>query len=239
MGNPLARTSRAFGPATRKTVRPSLCSATEARPEKTAASRVSNSPAGMASRERASHCPDPAHRNSMPLPAARRGVSGSSTPKLRLAAWPASAALPLRAMTDARAMPCSSARVTPGAPSALPCRPGRTSPSSAERAAAASAMETLSLRVVEDGIADFDQDLAAAQRIAGADHFAHALARVSEKAEADPMTQVRRMGNRGHESLVVLGRGFGTLRDEMGAGTQAVRLVDRLEAGEARPVWID
>src|SRR5882724_10298602 len=161
-------------------------------------------------------------------------------PSAAFAAVATIAALPLRAMTEASDSPVVSPMVTLGSPPALPCRPGRTNPSSALRARMrVSAMQPLSLGIVENGAACLHRHFAAPQEVAGAQFLAHALTSAREEPKADPMAQHGRIGNRAHETLIVPGVGFRALGDEMRPRPQALIAIDGFETDNLRAGRID
>src|SRR5437867_3431451 len=110
-------------------------------------------------------------------------------------------------------------------------------PCSAERSCWAKlTMEPRSVGIEEHRAADLDFDVAAAYRVVGAHALADALRPMLEHTEADPMTEHRREGNRGHVPLVIAGYRRRADGNEMSARAQARRTIHRLEADQRRPV---
>src|SRR3546814_6874744 len=64
------------------------------------------------------------------------------------------------------------------------------------------------------------------------DGLAVTLGAAGEEAEADPVTERGRVGDRGDEALIVRRRRGGALRDEMRASPKPLRPVDRPDRSE-------
>src|SRR5687768_11848004 len=111
-------------------------------------------------------------------------------------------------------------------------------PRAAHRRGSASDTKPLPRGIDEGRMADLDIDLAVADGVDGAHPLSDPLGAAAQEAEPDPMAEGRREGDGSHVALVVLGvRGFAG-GNEMGAGAETPRWVDRLEADEGRAVRV-
>src|SRR5689334_432307 len=99
-----------------------------------------------------------------------------------------------------------------------------------------SATQALPGWVVEHGMANLDGHVATAHGIIGAHPLSMALGPMDEEAKADPMIERGRECHRGHIALVLAARRLGARFDEMGAGSEAVLTIYRLETDQSGPV---
>src|SRR5262249_32610372 len=239
IGTPLASASRALLPRTRKIVRPSDCSLTEARLANVARRRCStvgpSSPSPIAS-----HCPGPAQTKAIGPAMAHRGTWTSRSPKTSRRRPARASVWFLRTLTVASAGPLRRASVTPAWPSRLRCWLVTSSCSRPERGVSGNLdMHALSRRIDEAGGTDLRLNPVVAHGIRGNHTLADPVRATGKQSEPDPMPARRRERGRGDDAFVVLRRNSSIARDEMRSGTQALLWVDWLEADESRSVRIE
>src|SRR5579885_3296849 len=232
-GQPLARRSRADGPLTRSTVRAWPRSVTTAGAVARAASSLAARSEPGCSAATTTQRPGPLHRTAVPPPRAARLASAAG-------ATPQPAAIPPRtaasrspsAATWTIAKDRRSLRMTPGPPAAgVPKSPGRAAPSRADRR---STMEPLPGAIVEDGIDDAHRYPLIGEREQRVQRLAVPRGAGFEEAEGDRVPQCRAVGRGGDPPDHRNRRRHARIRDDLRAGAQPRRAVDRDEADEAR-----
>ena len=237
-GQPLASAARALGPPMRSTARPSLWSATDARPAELVGEAVGRC---ARSSETASHCSGPAQTRDKALPPAS-DRPGRQVDAIGRRKQPRE----LRQRAVPRDDGCETKMVAGARPSRRAARPrGRCRPAGRRPAQGAlrqhpavdgggSATEPLSRRDRRRPALQISTSTSPPRT--GSNARTRSPIRSGprrEQAEADPVAERRRERDRGHVALVVLGRRRRAERDEMRAGAQPLGAVDRPEARRA------